>query len=93
MTTFTLDIGSNVLSNKGHLLRLLCDESGLNKSCFGSIDIRKKESKITVGEDFADDFKSNFKGTRVQGQKVKVAKRGFEDVYGAKKKRKDKKEN
>lgn len=90
MTTFTLDIGSNVLSNKGHLLRLLCDESGLNKSCFGSIEIRKKESKITIGEDFAEDFKNNFKGTRVQGQKVKIAKRGFEDVYGAKKKRKDK---
>lgn len=79
MTTFTIDIGSTVLSNKGHLIRLLCDESGLNKSCFGDLDIKKKETKVLVRDAFADEFKANFKGTRVQGQKVKVAKRGFED--------------
>lgn len=82
MTTFTIDIGSNVLSNKGHLIRLLCDESGLSKQTFGELTIRNKESMVTVDSDFAADFKSNFKGTRVMGQKIKVAQRGFEDSRG-----------
>ena len=77
------------LSNKGHLLRLLCDESGLKRSNFGDIIIRKKESKVTVTNDVAAIFKSNFKGTRVKGQKVKVAQRGFD--HPANKSRKFKK--
>jgi len=85
MTTFTIDIGSNVLSNKGHLIRLLCDESGLKKSHFGDIIIRGKESKVTVSQEAAEAFKKNFKGTRVKGQKVKVAQRGFEDFKKKKK--------
>jgi RNA-binding protein YlmH len=72
MEHFTLDIGEDVIANKGHLLRVLCDSTGLKKRSFGDLVIDKKKSRISVDKQSAEYFKQSFKGTKLGGKKITV---------------------
>ena len=70
--TFMLNVGENVIDNKGHLLRLLCDETGLSKPHFGDIWLDRSTSRIDVESDFAAQFQHQFEGTKLKGEKITV---------------------
>ena len=72
MSGFRLDVGSNKLSNKGHLLRLLCNETNLDRKHFGDLVIKNSETFIMVDKDKASEFRKKFKETDVKGHKIKV---------------------
>lgn len=73
MNLFTLDAGLEVIENKGHLLRLLCDKSGLSRSNFGDIHLDFGTCYVSVAHKYANQFKFRFNGTKVDGVKISVA--------------------
>ena len=72
MSMFKVDVGEDVLTNKGHLLRLLCEKTGLSKRNFGDIMLNKNDAIVSVEHKYSHQFHFNFKGTKVKGQKVNV---------------------
>lgn len=72
MSMFRVDVGENALTNKGHLLRLLCEKTGLSKRNFGDIMLNREDSVVSVEHKYSHQFHFNFKGTKVDGKKVNV---------------------
>ena len=72
MSMFKVDVGEDVLTNKGHLLRLLCEKTGLSKRNFGDIMLNRNDAMVSVEHKYSHQFHFNFKGTKIKGKKVNV---------------------
>ncbi|MBX7095965.1 MAG: DEAD/DEAH box helicase [Flavobacteriales bacterium] len=94
MQRLFVNIGEMDRVNKGMLVRLICDQAGINGNSIGRIDIRREFSFVDVETSLAEKVKGKVNGMVLEenGRKVRVdysdrnvGGGGGEKSYGAKK--------
>lgn len=73
MTTFYVNIGKGDQLEKGELLKLMCDASGVRSRFVGRIQMFKAHSLIDVKDEKTKGFEAAFKGLQFKGRKIKVS--------------------
>lgn len=74
MVRFMMNIGRKEHVNKSNLLRFICDESGLNKSQIGDIQVQDRRSYFEVTSSAAGNLPSKFKDIDINGRLLRVVK-------------------
>ena len=74
MDTFFINIGAVDHVNKGELLRIICDTSGIRGKDVGAIRINKNHTFFDVQESQANGLETKFTGMDYKGRKVRMNK-------------------
>lgn len=74
MDTFFINIGAVDHVNKGELLRIICDTSGIRGKDVGAIRINKNHTFFDVQESQAKGLETKFTGMDYKGRKVRMNK-------------------
>lgn len=74
MNRFYVSIGKEDQIQKGDLLKIVCDASGVRSKHIGRIQMFKAHSLIDVEVDRATGFEKTFDGIKFNGRKLKVSK-------------------
>ncbi|MEH0155717.1 DEAD/DEAH box helicase [Limibacter armeniacum] len=69
---FFMNLGEMDKINKGALVRIICDNTGINSASLGSIDLRREYSFFDVDKQVAGKVLTKLHGAQHQGRKIKV---------------------
>ena len=72
MDTFFINIGTSDKVNKGELLRMICDVSGIRGKDVGAIRIMKNHSYFDVMDQKSKGIEKKFIGLEFDGRKVRM---------------------
>ena len=72
MSTFFINIGKSDQVNKGEMLRMICDVSGIRGKDVGAIRIMKNHSYFDVRDLKSKGLEKKFKGLEFDGRKVRM---------------------
>jgi ATP-dependent RNA helicase DeaD len=76
MKTFEINLGKGDELNKGDLLKIICDTTGIRSKHIGRIDIFGDKAKFDIEITKADSVQPAFKGLRFKGRSIKVDPKG-----------------
>ncbi|MCT4624204.1 MAG: DEAD/DEAH box helicase [Schleiferiaceae bacterium] len=74
MDTFFINIGSVDKVNKGELLRMVCDISGIRGKDVGAIRVNKNHTFFDVKDSKSKGLEKKFKGMEFRGRKIRMNK-------------------
>ena len=72
MTTFFINLGKGDDLEKGELLKIVCDSSGIRSRSIGRIQMFNQHSLFDVKDDKARGLEAGFKGLQFKGRRIKV---------------------
>ena len=72
METYFINIGDVDHVNKGELLRIICDQSGVNGRDVGAIRINKNHTFFDVKDDRTQGIEKKFDGMEYKGRKIRM---------------------
>ena len=76
MQRFSVNLGKMDRLNKGDLLKILCDTSGVRSKYIGRIDMQRQQSFVDVKEQKSAAFAKGFEGLQFKGRKIRVKRAG-----------------
>ncbi|HAQ71721.1 DEAD/DEAH box helicase [Salibacteraceae bacterium] len=76
MKTFEINLGKGDELNKGDLLKIICDTTGVRSQYIGRIDMFGDNAKFDIEVAKADGVQPAFKGLRFKGRAIKVDPKG-----------------
>ncbi len=76
MKTFEINLGKGDELNKGDLLKIICDTTGVRSKYIGRIDMFGDKAKFDIEVAKADSIQPAFKGLRFKGRAIKVDPKG-----------------
>ena len=74
MVSFKINLGKSDDIQKGDLLKIICDSSGVRSKHIGRIDMYDRSSNFDVREEKAGGFENSFSSVKLEGRKVQVNK-------------------
>ncbi|MDP4964763.1 MAG: DbpA RNA binding domain-containing protein, partial [Salibacteraceae bacterium] len=72
MTTYFINLGKGDDLEKGELLKIICDSSGLRSRFVGRIQMFNQHSLFDVKEDKSKGLEAGFNGLQFKGRRIKV---------------------
>lgn len=72
MTTFFINLGKGDDLEKGELLKIICDSSGIRSRFVGRIQMFNQHSLFDVNDDKSRGLEAGFKGLQFKGRRIKV---------------------
>jgi len=75
MKRFSINIGKDDRLQKGDLLRIICDTTGVRSKHIGRIEMYRDNATFDVDGASADGVEASFKGLRFKGRSLKVSRK------------------
>lgn len=72
MKRFSINVGKGDNLQKGDLLKMLCDASGVRSKHIGRIHMEREQTYVDVKEARSTGFEKAFEGLKFEGRKVRV---------------------